>query len=154
MLGDHGLMAKMCFYKSAVRIPLIVRPPGGSASRVHDGPVQAIDIAATVLDAGAAKPFDNSPARSLLPTLTGKSERFRDIVNSMIRLRPDAPTWIAASDGRYRLTYDRATGEAVEFFDLETDPDENVNGAADKTNASEINRLWEMSQASLFSETE
>jgi hypothetical protein len=52
------------------------------------------------------------------------------------------------------LTYDRATGEAVEFFDLETDLDENVNGAADKTNASEINRLWEMSQASLFSETE
>jgi arylsulfatase A-like enzyme len=154
MLGDHGLMAKMCFYKSAVRIPLIVRPPEGSAPRVHGGPVQAIDIAATVLDAGAAKPLDNSPARSLLPTMTGKSDGFRDIANSMIRLRPEAPTWIAASDGRYRLTYDRATGEAVEFFDLETDPDENVNGAADKTNTPEINRLWEMSQANLFSETE
>jgi arylsulfatase A-like enzyme len=153
MLGDHGLMAKMCFYKSAVSIPLIVRPPGGSVPRVHDGAVQAIDIAATVLDAGAAKPLDNSPARSLLPTLTGNSEPFRDIANSMIRLRPDAPTWISASDGRYQLTYDRTTGEAAEFFDLETDPDESVNGAVNKTNAEEINRLWGMSQANLLSES-
>ncbi|MFT7307401.1 MAG: hypothetical protein ACI9P7_002675 [Candidatus Azotimanducaceae bacterium] len=75
------------------------------------------------------------------------------MANSMIRLRPDAPNWISASDGRYRLTYDRTTGEAAEFFDLETDPDESVNGAVDKTNSEEINRLWEMSQANLFSES-
>ncbi|MFT5562518.1 MAG: hypothetical protein ACJAVI_003236 [Candidatus Azotimanducaceae bacterium] len=106
-----------------------------------------------VLDADAAKPLDNSSACSLLPTLTGKTEPFGDIVNSRIWLRPEAPIWIAASDGSYRLTYDRATGKGTGFFDLEIDSDKNINGAADKTNAAEINRPWEMSQASLFGET-
>ena len=149
MLGDHGLMAKMCFYKSSVRIPLIIRPPGGSAPGVHEDPVQAIDIAATMLDVGEANPLQHSPARSLLPILADVHAPFRKIANSMIRLKPETPTWIAATDGRYRLTYNRDTGEAVEFFDLETDPDENINGATDKTNATEINRLLEMSRTNL-----
>ena len=54
MLGDHGLMAKMNFYRSSVRVPLIVRPPGGAADRaghVEPTPVQAFDVAATLLDA-------------------------------------------------------------------------------------------------------
>lgn len=150
MLGDHGLMAKMNFYRSAVTIPLIIRPPGGSAGGVHDGPVQAIDIAATLLDAADAGPLANSPARTLLPVLAGSREPIREISSSMIRMRPKLPTWIAVSDGRYRVTYDRDTGEAVEFFDLQTDPDESENGAADKSNAAEIDRLKGMSQATLF----
>ena len=36
---------------------------------------------------------------------------------------------------------DRATGEAAEIFDLEIDPDENVNGAADRANVPEISCL-------------
>ncbi len=45
----------------------------------------------------------------------------------MIRLRPNTPTWIAVTDGGHRLTFDSDTGEAVEFFDLASDPDETTN---------------------------
>jgi choline-sulfatase len=38
MLGDHGLMAKMNFYRSSVRVPLIVRPPVGTTGRVETAP--------------------------------------------------------------------------------------------------------------------
>ncbi len=125
MLGDHGLMAKMSFYRSSVRVPLIVRRPGGSTPVVHDGPVQAFDVVATMIDAAGGQ-LDGSPARSLLPLLDGGASH-RDSAMSMIRLRPGMPTWVAVTDGRRRLTFDRDTGTPVELFDLESDPDEAIN---------------------------
>jgi arylsulfatase A-like enzyme len=131
MLGDHDLMAKMNFYRSSVRVPLIVRPPAGTAGRVEAVPVQAFDIAATLLDAGAATALDGAPARSLVPLVTGSEGPRRDHVASMIRLRPDLPTWQAVTDGRWRATVNADTGEASELFDLEADPDEARNRAGD-----------------------
>ncbi|MCP4961123.1 MAG: sulfatase-like hydrolase/transferase [Actinomycetia bacterium] len=128
MLGDHGLMAKMNFYRSSVRIPLIIRPPAGVAPVVHDGPVQAFDAVATMLDA-AGTDLEGSSARSLMPLLDGE-ESHRDAAVSMIRMRPTMPTWIAVTDGRHRLTFDADTGEAAELFDLESDPDETTNLAS------------------------
>ncbi|MCP5035609.1 MAG: sulfatase-like hydrolase/transferase, partial [Actinomycetia bacterium] len=138
MLGDHDLMAKMSFYRSSVRIPLIVRPPGGSAAVVHDGPVQAFDAVATMLDAAGVH-LDGSPARSLLPLLDGALSH-RDLAVSMIRLRPHMPTWVGVTDGRWRLTFDRDTGDVVEFFDLESDPDETTN-LSSTTSGDHVERL-------------
>lgn len=130
MLGDHGLMAKMNFYRSSVRVPLIVRPPAGAGGRtgsVEAAPVQAFDVAATLLDAGDAAPLDGAPARSLLPMVIGEGDSDRTHAISMIRMRPGTPTWQAITDGRWRLTIDADTGEPSEVFDLETDPDEATN---------------------------
>ena len=127
MLGDHGLMAKMNFYRSSVRVPLIVRPPGGMMGRVEVEPVQAFDVAATLLDAGNASPLDGAPARSLVPFVTGAGGTARDHVASMIRMRPGRPTWQAITDGRWRATFNANDGEASELFDLESDPDEAAN---------------------------
>lgn len=125
MLGDHGLMAKLCFYKSSVLVPLIVRPPGGTAPVVFDGPVQAFDIAATVLDAAGTR-LDDTPARSLLPVLGG-ADAHRDSAASMIRLLPSLPTWVGVTDGAWRATFDHDSGDLVELFDLQADPDEATN---------------------------
>ena len=137
MLGDHGLMAKMNFYRSSVRVPLIVRPPAGAGTRaghVETSPVQAFDVAATLLDAGDAAPLDGAPARSLLPMVTGDSDRSsaaRDWAISMIRMRPGSPTWQAITDGRWRVTINADTGEPSEVFDLASDPDEATNLVGD-----------------------
>ena len=127
MLGDHGVMAKMNFYRSSVRVPLIVRPPGGVDGRVERSPVQAFDVAATLLDAGGAIALDGAPARSLVPVVTGEADAPRDHAVSMIRMRPGVPTWHAITDGRWRATINADTGEPSELFDLDTDPDENTN---------------------------
>ncbi len=131
MLGDHGLMAKMNFYRSSVRVPLIVRPPGGRDGRVESAPVQAFDAAATLLDAGAAEPLDGAPSQSLVPTVNGDAEPARQHAVSMIRMRPGLPTWQAVTDGQWRGTINADTGEACELFDLGVDPDEANNLATD-----------------------
>jgi len=137
MLGDHGLMAKMNFYRSSVRVPLIVRPATGITGRVESGPVQAFDVAATLLDAGGAAPLDGAPSRSLVPLVTGANDTTREYVASMIRMRPGTPTWQAITDGQWRATINTDTGEASELFDLASDPDETRNLAADSA-ASEV----------------
>jgi len=141
MLGDHGLMAKMNFYRSSVRVPLIVRPPAGTTGRVETAPVQAFDIAATMLDAGSAAALDGAPSRSLVPFVTGDGDTAREHVASMIRIRPDLPTWQAITDGHWRATINADTGEASELFDLDTDPDEATNLVGDAASGEALDRL-------------
>ena len=150
MLGDHGLMAKMNFYRSSVRVPLIVRPPGGTEGRVEPSPVQAFDVAATLLDAGGATPLDEASARSLVPLVDAPDAAApRDHAISMIRMRPGRPTWQAITDGRWRATFDAETGEATELFDLATDPDEASNLALNLDAEGELSRLATSLKAAL-----
>lgn len=144
MLGDHGLMAKMNFYRSSVRVPLIVRPPNGAGSQsghVESAPVQALDVAATLLDAGGAVALDGAPARSLLPFVTGDGGPDRTHAISMIRMRPGTPTWQAITDGRWRATINADTGEPSELFDLATDPDEATNLVGEASAADSLEAL-------------
>ncbi|MEM7091655.1 MAG: sulfatase-like hydrolase/transferase [Actinomycetota bacterium] len=132
MLGDHGLMAKMNFYRSSVRVPLIVRPPTGAPGRVETTPVQAFDVAPTLLEVGGAEPLDGAPARSLAPFMTDDAvgtggHAGRNHAASMIRMRPGMPTWQAVTDGRWRATFNADDGEASELFDLAEDADEATN---------------------------
>lgn len=143
MLGDHGLMAKMNFYRSSVRVPLIVRPPAGVTGRVESSPVQAFDVAATLLDAGGASPLDGAPSRSLVPQVTGAVGTTRDHAVSMIRVRPGLPTWQAITDGQWRATINADTGVASELFDLGADPDETSNLMADDASADVLRQLVE-----------
>ncbi|MDH4143520.1 MAG: sulfatase-like hydrolase/transferase, partial [Chloroflexota bacterium] len=141
MLGDHGLMAKMNFYRSSVRVPLIVRPPAGTTGRVETAPVQAFDVAATLLDAGDAAALDGAPSRSLVPLVTGEGGATREHVASMIRMRPGLPTWQAITDGHWRATVNADTGEASELFDLDTDPDEATNLVDDPASSARLEQL-------------
>ena len=141
MLGDHGLMAKMNFYRSSVRVPLIMRPPGGTNGRVETEPVQAFDVAATLLDAGTATALDGAPSRSLVTLVTGGEGTARHHAVSMIRLLPRLPTWQAITDGQWRATFNADTGEVSELFDLVADPDEVTNRASDPSAGDESVRL-------------
>jgi choline-sulfatase len=141
MLGDHNLMAKMNFYRSSVRVPLIMRPPGGTTGRVETAPVQAFDVAATLLDAGRASPLDSASTQSLVPLVAGSGTATRSHVASMIRLRPGMPTWHAITDGHWRATVNADTGEASELFDLSGDPDETTNHAGDAASGEALDRL-------------
>ena len=46
MMGDHKMMYKNVFYRGSVRVPNIVRPPGGMKGKSVDGLVESIDLSA------------------------------------------------------------------------------------------------------------
>jgi len=127
MLGQHGLMTKLMFYKGSALVPTIIQPPQDTKTKVITAPTQSIDITATILDAAGADPIEGAGGRSLLPAMQGESLD-RDIAFSeLCGLRGEGNYFVMAATERYRYVYDRDNDLACEFFDLENDPDEDHN---------------------------
>jgi arylsulfatase len=127
MMGEHRMVKKMVFYDPSVRVPMIVRPPGGSAPRKVDDLVELFDISAT-FRAIAGVPMPTSHARSLLPAFDGASVA-RDVAIS------EAYGVAMFRTATEKLVVYEDTGEPMQYFDLVADPLEDHNlvgtGAAD-----------------------
>jgi tetratricopeptide (TPR) repeat protein len=133
-LGDHGEQEHGLFlYDESVRVPLIVKQPDSiGAGRRITSPVQHIDIVPTVLD------FVRAPVPG---DLRGRS--LRDVLESSDATLPEEGIYAEAfysrlhfgwselyslTDARYR--YIKAPRE--ELYDLQQDPREQQNLAADR----------------------
>lgn len=133
MLGDHDLMAKFCFYRSSVQIPLIVRPPGGCAGKVSDALVELVDVGPTLLDAAGAAALADSQGRSILSftdaaknsEAVGRDYSFSEIMQQT--RSKEGPTFRALRDARYRMTLETTTQTPCELYDLQEDPHEAHN---------------------------
>lgn len=109
-------------YEESIRVPLIVRVPGLGSRRVKQV-VELLDIAPTVVDlmeVGGRRA--DMQGRSLVPLLHGETlpERF-----AYSRTLWNKPRY-AVRDSRYKLIWDSRT-DAMELYDLTTDPGEEVN---------------------------
>jgi arylsulfatase A-like enzyme len=140
---EHGKFQHSQLYEEVLRVPLIVRLPGGwGGGRVIDTPVALIDVMPTLLELlGVDPPADQLPGRirkhgvSLAPALlqTG-SLRNRPIISEHVAMRGGNWTWeVAVEANGAKLIYDQVRGERMpdgviryerQFFDLRTDPDE------------------------------
>ncbi|MYJ76286.1 MAG: sulfatase-like hydrolase/transferase [Gammaproteobacteria bacterium] len=133
MLGDHGLIAKKVFYEGAVKVPCVVRPPGGVDGWVSDGLADHLDIAATLMDAAGAEAIEGSPGRSLVPLIhagrTGpNAQQHRAAVLSEFAGRD--PYSMVLTEG-YKMTVNTRTREPLDLYDMAQDPDELHNRVDD-----------------------
>ena len=133
MLGDHGLIAKKVFYEGAVKVPLVVRPPGGIAGWVSAGLTGHLDIGATVMDAAGAEAIEGSPGRSLVPLVDAgpdgaNAQRHHSAVLSEFAGRD--PYSMVLTD-RYKMTVNTRTREPLDLYDMAEDPHELHNRVDD-----------------------
>ena len=133
MLGDHGLIAKKVFYEGAVKVPCVVRPPGGTAGWVSRGLTDHLDIAATFLDAAGAETIDGSPGRSLVPVVEAgetdaNAQRHKPAVLS--EFAGTDPYSMVLTD-RYKMSVNTRTREPLDLYDMEEDPSELHNRVED-----------------------
>lgn len=185
-LSDHGadmLRGKRTSYEGGVRIPLLVRWPGGAkAGQVRNELVSTIDLMPTVLELAGAAPVPGLPGRSLAPLLRGEAtgwreylftefhthaakenfwpqrtvrdDRFKLIENllpgevnpgyafTMDHLEADLRGAIARAPETVRAAYARMERPARwELYDLQADPYEYVDLAADPAHATTLDRL-------------
>lgn len=136
MAGDHGLMSKCLLYEPAVRVPLIVRPPGGRRDgRVVGDLVEHVDVPATVRAVAGAPAVPDSEGRSLTGYVTGGDPPPRDVTVS--------ENWGFASfeTARHRLVVDEDAGTACQLFDLESDPAEDDNLVGDPAHVDVLDDL-------------
>ncbi len=135
MGGNHGLMSKCVLYEQSVRVPLIVRPPGGCEPRVVDALVEHVDVPATVREIASAPRVPETAGRSLLGYVHGTDPEGRAVSIS--------ENWgfAAFETERYKLVVDEDAGSPCQLFDLHDDPNEDENRLADPECAGVVEEL-------------
>jgi arylsulfatase A-like enzyme len=132
---NHKLIFKGPFlYEHMVRIPLVVRMPGGAPKRVRDFDTVNTDLAPTLLDL-AGLPVPECQGVSLKPLLngTGRAPRRDFVVGEYYGKQK----WV--NPGRMLRTrdfkYNLWIHHGEELYDLRNDPEELDNLAADTAHA-------------------
>lgn len=138
MGGNHGLMSKCVMYEQAVRVPLIVRPPGGSAGRVVDALVEQFDVAATVREIAGAPDLPQGAGQSLLSCVRGGRPPDRAVSVS--------ENWGFAcfETAQYKLVIDEDALSPCQLFDLAEDPEEDHNLVAAPEVGAVLGELMEL----------
>jgi choline-sulfatase len=118
MGGNHGLMSKCVLYQPAVRVPLIIRPPGGCVPQVVDTLVEHLDVPATVREIAGAPDIAKSEGQSLLGRIGGDTPPERSLSIS--------ENWGFASfeTEQFKIVIDEEACSACQLFDLHDDPAE------------------------------
>ncbi|WP_108662832.1 sulfatase-like hydrolase/transferase [Acuticoccus kandeliae] len=126
MLGDFGLYAKRLMYEGSANIPMILIPPAGhrttAPGSVDDRLVGLQDIMPTLLDLAGIPVPDTCDGLSM----TGEARRETLYCESL----EGAKATRMIHDGRHKLIWYPA-GNVVQLFDIEADPDECADRAAD-----------------------
>lgn len=137
MGGNHGLMSKLLMYEQAVRVPLIVRPPGGMDTRVVDALVEHIDVPATVREIAGAPEVPDSDGRSLLGYMNGDDPESRSVIVS------EDFGFASFETDRYKLVVDEDALVACQLFDLHDDPVEDENLVNDRQSANVVEEIMD-----------
>ncbi len=135
LMGDRGTAGKWNHYEQSLRVPLIVYDPNlpeQQRGRVVTEPVSNIDLAPTFVQWAGLEPPEVYQGHSLLPLVSGeKGSEWRDNIYCEHHFQ-HFPNWHGVRTEKYKFAiyYDEPAGPYECLYDLENDPDEFVNLAA------------------------
>jgi arylsulfatase len=143
MAGDYNLMEKGNFYEEVIHVPLIVVPPGGAGRRQRlGGLVEVADLAPTILDYAGVPIPPQMPTHSLRPMIEGSGPGRASILCEYTA-NDRARQGKCVRSERYKYIFWGA-GRAAEFYDLQEDPDEQINRAGDPAYQGELQAHQEL----------
>ena len=149
--GEHGLSIERRFpYEESIKSPLILAHRAAIEPRSVDAFALSIDIAPTLLEAAGVAIPRSVQGRSLLPHALGSHARGREAFLVEYYGHENPFPWIANIDyravrfGRYKYIRWIREDEAHELYDLEADPFELRNLAADPAQAATVARAREL----------
>lgn len=124
-LGDHGKFLKGTdrLYNELLKVPFMVRLPGGEGARRTQSMVQFHDVLPTLLDLlGLARNTESLHGKSFLPVLRGDGDTHRESI--ITGFHEGAERCIRNTTWSY---IQRSTGEPEELYNLQEDPHERNN---------------------------
>ncbi|MDP2006318.1 MAG: sulfatase-like hydrolase/transferase [Rubrivivax sp.] len=133
--SDHGESFERNFighagpllHEAVIRVPLVVKLPGQTTSRIVETPVSQADLAPTVLDLVGARPLPSAEGRSLRAALEGQvlppTPVFTMSLERQSRFKPLRQGHYAVIAGTDKLIWNLAE-DRVELYDLQLDPHE------------------------------
>lgn len=128
-LGARGLWGKSNMYEESAGVPLIIAGPDVRQGEVRATPVSLVDFYPTILDAmGLAADDPTLPGRSLFDIAREPDDRSRTVF-SEYHAAGSLSACYMLREGRFK--YVHYTGFAPELYDLESDPEEMHDLAAE-----------------------
>ncbi|MUO79307.1 choline-sulfatase [Agrobacterium vitis] len=129
MLGERGLWFKMNFYEGSARVPLMVAGPG-IASGLHLAPTSNLDVTPTLCDLAGISMDEIMPWTDgiSLKGMIGGEARTAPVLMEYAAEGSYAPM-VCIREGQWK--YVHCTLDPDQLFDLENDPQELTNLAAD-----------------------
>ncbi len=122
--GEHRLLGKVWPYEESIRVPLVIRIPGGEGGLVDDRLVSNVDLPTTLLDLAGVAPGLPPDGRSLVPILRGAPTQWRqEVLIEYLGHFHDGflpPGFTAVRTERH--TYVEYEDGGVELYDLAADP--------------------------------
>ena len=146
MLGQHGLWQKFQPYEESLRVPLVVRAPGGPAGIRSNAGVSLVDLPPTLLGlAGLEAPADWEGV-DLTPVCRDGADGPAENRLLFSEQKPlgafhGETDWRLVTENRYKYVWNR--GNRDELYDLEKDPWEMDNRTEDISTEKVLNRLQE-----------
>jgi len=135
-LYEHGLWQKMSLFENSARVPLIIASPGltgnGKASRSL---AELVDLYPTLADLCGLTAPEYLDGKSLRAVLEEPSTRIKDAVFTQVRRGNDYDGYSVRTE-RWRYTLWDDGRRSEQLFDMEADPGEMRNLAADSKHAS------------------
>lgn len=139
-LGSHGLMGKQNVYEHSVKVPFIISGPEIPSGETRDQLCYIYDIFPTLCEMAGLQAPDNVEYRSLKPVIHDAGITHREHLSFAFM------QWHRAiRDERYKLIDYAVDGSRhTQLFDLDKDPDELRNLAADPDHSATLSRLRQL----------
>jgi arylsulfatase A-like enzyme len=135
-LGDHGLWQKQSIFEASARVPLVILAPGARGNgRVASGVVELVDLYRTLADLAGLSPAAEIEGVSLRPMLDNPDASVKQYAFSQVR------NGYAVRTTRWRYIEWAAGDEGVQLYDMDRDPNETRNLAADPAHATIVAEL-------------
>ncbi|MFQ3649447.1 MAG: sulfatase [Gemmataceae bacterium] len=142
-LGEHGLWQKQSLFEHSARVPLIIYDPRAKGNGKASGAtVELTDLHATLADLAGLK-APQTDGRSLVPLLADPAAKWDRPALTQVRRggAKDGFMGYSLRTARYRYTEWDGGKRGVQLVDLDNDPDETKNLAADPAYAETIKKL-------------
>ena len=135
-LGDHGLWQKMSLFERSARVPLIIAAPGvKSPGMARRGLAELVDLYPTLAELAGLQPKTPLDGASLVPMLHDPAATVKDAAFTQVR------NGYSVRTDRWRYMEWEAGEQGTQLYDMDKDPGETTNLAADARHAATISEL-------------
>jgi len=133
-LGEHSFWMKVSLHEESVRVPMIIKAPGIKPAICHSF-VELLDLYPTIAELTGIKSAKHIQGKSLVKTFKDPSHEVREIVFSVSQ---GGKSFLLRSQRWAYIQYDEDASSGIELFDMENDPKQFTNLAADPAHAQTV----------------